>query len=829
MSRVHRHHGQRDDDAMSNASLGTAAAFNTQVPGGLFLKDGDYNVEFLQAFITKPLKGNRAPAKPLRQPVLHSEVPDGYKPRTVIYFKKHHLENDVQQRGKYKLLDKEQQQHVMMQAKITKEELFHERKKVRKAWNTPVEKPGELPKPPPRISLEERKARKAKAEAELENRGALVEAVMVPDPSFGAGQYGKRMQFQPVAPPAPSSASYNPSSYDTPVSPSKSQFGDDDDDLEEYKRSPPRPIYENHTQNELRLMQAARSKSKQADFLKKKVNRLENFVGDLKKSITTLKEDPSATLLTQQHTSLGERGMLGTSGGELAAAINVLQQQQKQTDIIRQLTEDKNNAEKRVKLLEKNLVNKHNSDKESERENRKAAAAAEAKTDSIFKKLGCINKIVKLARGEICEFLTDVEGDYEFFEAFVKRSKVLSADASEGFVLAENGYLVHGGDACDKGTGDIRFIQALTSLKKRYPKRVFLIMGNRDVSKLRLLSELGEGRVSMSSDVYWDPNTKSYGEWCTEKGIEDKDKTTKLKWMLECTMGGPKTFESRRSELAIIKSLEDPQLIPDDEVVASFVDSVDPKSKDCWMLSYLKVTQVMFILQDCLFVHGGLDDATIGAVPTKPDAGDDALEWCKKLNAWKMEMVEEYAKVPLFGEDGKRGFASLLDYAVPNGNGGRTVNSNSFMGDDGNCQVLGADVEEWCTDNGVGRIFVGNTPHGACPSVMKRLGVTVFVCDTSDEREGAVGVVRILRNTTEVEGSVGGGAENKYAICIDDSRNNMPDSLVGRQMIDDSWVKGVVGGKLLVCKGEGGKTTVRKEEPGEVLGKLKPLSVPAGR
>ena len=92
-----------------------------------------------------------------------------------------------------------------------------------------------------------------------------------------------------------------------------------------------------------------------------------------------------------------------------------------------------------------------------------------------------------------------------------------------------------------------------------------------------------------------------------------------------------------------------------------------------------------------------------------------------------------------------------------------------------------------------------------------------------------MGVVRILRNTTEVEGSVGGGAENKYAICIDDSRNNMPDSLVGRQMIDDSWVKGVVGGKLLVCKGEGGKTTVRKEEPGEVLGKLKPLSVPAGR
>ena len=275
MSRVHRHgrHGV-EDDAMSNASLGTAAAFNQNAPGGLFLKDGDYNVEFLQTFITKPLRADKVTAKPIRQPVLHSEVPDGYKPRTVIYFKKHALENDAQQRGKYKLLDKEQQQHVMMQAKITKEELFQERKKVRKAWNTPKERPGELPKPPPRVSLEERKARKAKAEAELDNRGALVETVMVPDPSFGAGEYGKRMQMQAVAPPpAPHPASYDPSSYNTPVSPTRSQFGDDEENLEDYKASPPRPIYENHTQNELRLMQAARSKAKQADFLKKKVTR----------------------------------------------------------------------------------------------------------------------------------------------------------------------------------------------------------------------------------------------------------------------------------------------------------------------------------------------------------------------------------------------------------------------------------------------------------------------------------------------------------------------------------------------------------------------------
>ena len=87
-ARVHRHGWKGDiPDDMSNASLGTAAAFK-DAPGGLFLKDGDYNIEFLQTFITKPLNSNRAAAKPLRQAVAYKDVPEGFKPRTVIYFKK---------------------------------------------------------------------------------------------------------------------------------------------------------------------------------------------------------------------------------------------------------------------------------------------------------------------------------------------------------------------------------------------------------------------------------------------------------------------------------------------------------------------------------------------------------------------------------------------------------------------------------------------------------------------------------------------------------------------------------------------------------------------
>lgn len=49
---------------------------------------------------------------------------------------------------------------------------------------------------------------------------------------------------------------------------------------------------------------------------------------------------------------------------------------------------------------------------------------------------------------------------------------------------------IYGGDSQDKGAGDIRFIEMLLKLKNKHPKRVILIIGNRDVNKLRLSTEL---------------------------------------------------------------------------------------------------------------------------------------------------------------------------------------------------------------------------------------------------------------------------------------------------------------------------------------------------
>ncbi len=89
-------------------------------------------------------------------------------------------------------------------------------------------------------------------------------------------------------------------------------------------------------------------------------------------------------------------------------------------------------------------------------------------------------------------FVTDAEGSLPFWEAQVARSTVLALDAASGRLeLRDKGaHFVYGGDCFDKGAGDARLARALVDLKRRHPDRVFLLLGNRDVNKMRLRAEL---------------------------------------------------------------------------------------------------------------------------------------------------------------------------------------------------------------------------------------------------------------------------------------------------------------------------------------------------
>lgn len=88
------------------------------------------------------------------------------------------------------------------------------------------------------------------------------------------------------------------------------------------------------------------------------------------------------------------------------------------------------------------------------------------------------NKNFTYSDDTLIEFITDVEGHWEYFLRVAHCSKVLYWDDEErgdwgpGILrLRSNGMLVFGGDAPDKGPGDIRLVKTLISLKKRFPKQ----------------------------------------------------------------------------------------------------------------------------------------------------------------------------------------------------------------------------------------------------------------------------------------------------------------------------------------------------------------------
>eukprot|EP00438_Fugacium_kawagutii_P011859 Skav236801 [mRNA] locus=scaffold1361:616717:617730:- [translate_table: standard] len=162
-------------------------------------------------------------------------------------------------------------------------------------------------------------------------------------------------------------------------------------------------------------------------------------------------------------------------------------------------------------------------------------------------------------------YITDIEGDIDTFNRYV--------DSNGSVLRRENGVLtlkdadaafVFGGDIFDRGPGDLRLVRELVELKKKlgskqgkYPSRVFLIMGNRDINKMRLAAELSDKAMKADSDkafqAWWDPKAPTLKKYLSSKGLSDT-KTNRLKWILRHTMGAPASFEHRRHELAVLNN-----------------------------------------------------------------------------------------------------------------------------------------------------------------------------------------------------------------------------------------------------------------------------------
>ena len=220
----------------------------------------------------------------------------------------------------------------------------------------------------------------------------------------------------------------------------------------------------------------------------------------------------------------------------------------------------------------------------------------------------------------------------DFWNRYVEMSHVLSRDEKNNLILQEGAHFVFGGDAVDQAPGDLEFLQEIVDFHHNYPGRVSIILGNRDINKMRLAQELTAQHQKMHP---WSTYRGVF--WRGDAGLDHDEADTlpnRLRWILQNTMGSGRSFELRRQELG-------GDNVTDDMVVHSFHESLQPNGA---MREYLKVGKLGVVLGDTLFVHGGLSKDVMGWIPQQQDEKkeNNARTWISKLNIFCKLQVEEF-------------------------------------------------------------------------------------------------------------------------------------------------------------------------------------------
>jgi hypothetical protein len=291
-------------------------------------------------------------------------------------------------------------------------------------------------------------------------------------------------------------------------------------------------------------------------------------------------------------------------------------------------------------------------------------------------------------------YVTDLEGSYARLEGFCRRSPYVSLDERGRLVLAPDATFVFGGDAIDRGPFGRRIAATLLDAKYRYPDRVVLLAGNRDINKLRLSRELsGEPPARAPAEVRGDP-------------------TELLRWILENTMGAKGAFGFRKDEL------RSEGFAPEDhDVVRSFLDDLAPGGA---FTEYLAACQLAVAIGPTLFVHGGVTEENLGTVPGI-EASLEPRAWIEQLNVFYRRGIDAYREgLRLAG--GETGWAELVRYQAPTpglGKNQRSVVYGRTCDATNNLVSPPAEVRAKLARAGLRRVVLGHTPMGDVPSFLR--------------------------------------------------------------------------------------------------------------
>jgi hypothetical protein len=378
-------------------------------------------------------------------------------------------------------------------------------------------------------------------------------------------------------------------------------------------------------------------------------------------------------------------------------------------------------------------------------------------------------------------YVTDVEGVFARLEGFATNHPYVSL--------------------LDTGTPHER-IEVKEGAKQRQPQQVVLIGGNRDLNKLRILRELGPALPKRAPP--------EAAVWST---------TQRLRYIFEHTMGAAQGFEHRRTELGVERSSSS---IADDQVCQSFVDDLQPPHG--LLFRYLQHVQLAFRCGHTLYVHGGIDDQSLGHIPNEPTTSD-LLTWMEGLNRFCTRNIEAYAQDPRAMEAPP--FLAIVRYQAPVAHG-RNPTSVVYgrLGSDtwNNPGLPTTSSSRWLAERGIRRVVVGHTPSGDLPVLMRDpdADVEYVIADNSRGRVDAAPMLTITDDQVHYRGACvsDDGERCHVEVC---QRRDDTLSPVGLVTAGGSFVKAIDGEDALLFRFAAGFTMEQRRCP---LSELGPLQAP---
>ena len=448
-------------------------------------------------------------------------------------------------------------------------------------------------------------------------------------------------------------------------------------------------------------------------------------------------------------------------------------------------------------------------------------------------------------------YLTDLEGDAGTWQRYVQISEVLE-EGPDGSVHVKAGcHFVFGGDAVDHKSGSRQVLTELLSLRKRFPDQVHLLLGNRDINKLRLLVELGDKHLEAQPlrthpGVYW-LRDKPPHSVLTEAEVASNSAVTRLQWILRHTMGAADAFEACRDELnrnrapaGLTSDTSGESGVSDEDVLESFRSMLLPGGL---MFEYLQHGRVAVRIGTALFVHAGLPRSGStwkpGWVPTWRDAGphteglplDVWIQALEDLRAGALSQCEAAHNEGCWGTSAwstsggylcEQPGSALMQYGMrdmPDGSRQPSVVYNGWLNEE-EYQPLQPDAATlaWLREGGVTHILTGHLPHGDAPLVI-RLAEDLWAVLADTTYGSAVQWPHDAAATDDCtrarSAKAPGRGKSLCEVQLDEAgelrvhgflSNGQPfearqaDRALGLSTTDRWRVKGRVGSKLLLCR-----------------------------